>query len=151
MSLDDMPTPLALATVGLPTDAVGLDRIPRTEPDVIAVFLSASCTICRVVADAFQGGSPQRVWFVIEDTAAARHVYSGLAQASRDRVIWDAGRTIATTTGIDITPSLVGIQFGIISRAFGVSSARQVLIMIPTVTPAAHNDATMAERRALRK
>jgi hypothetical protein len=91
-----------------------------------------------MVADAFRGGAPDSVWFVIpaEDVEGTR-AFRSLAEAT-NRVIAEHDDGISDALGMDVAPAVVTVQYGVVQRALGVSTAKQVLALVPaTPSPTA--------------
>lgn len=132
LNLEDEPTPIALETSGLRIDEIGLANEIAMQPKAIVVFLSAKCGTCLTIAEAFRGGSPATVWFVVPSSPAPAVLIETLAD-SAERVIVDENDEVANRIGLQVTPSVLTTSFGDITRAQAVSSARQVLAMIPIV------------------
>lgn len=131
LHLEDLPRPLALRPGELRASDLGLPVDVEVEPEAIAIFLTTTCSTCLAVAEAFRGGAPSTVWFVIPNGA------TGLAAtlaAADSRVVFDDG-SIADRAGLNLAPSVLTIRFGDVVRAHGVSSARQALSLVPAVTP----------------
>lgn len=134
LNLQDEPIPIGLKTGERRTDEIGLAKEITREPKAIVVFLSPKCATCLSIADAFRGGSPGTVWFVVPSSPAPTALIETLAE-SAERVILDENDEIANRLGLHVTPSVLTVSFGEITRAQAVGSARQVLGMIPTVFP----------------
>jgi hypothetical protein len=134
LNLQDLPTPLALKAGELQTSAVGLPRDLVTEPQAIVVFLSPKCATCLSVAEAFRGGSPSTVWFVLSSPPTPTNLMETLAD-SAERVILDENDVIAESIDLNVTPSVLTVSWGEITRAQAVSTPRQVLGLVPTVAP----------------
>jgi hypothetical protein len=136
VNLEDSPQPLNFKARELSAVAAGFPNEVVREPEAIAVFLSAKCGTCLAIAEAFRGGAPETVWFVLPDPATP--FADGLAEAlvaAQDRIIYDSNNTIADRLGLQVTPAVLTIQFGEIVRAHTASSARQVMSLLPTVAP----------------
>ena len=134
LNLEDQPTPLSLKAGELNVADIGLPDELVAEPKAIVVFLSTSCATCLTIAEAFRGGSPSTVWFVLPESPPPSTLVEILAD-SAERVILDDGDAIATRLGLNVTPSVLTTSFGQITRAQAVSSGRQVLALVPTVFP----------------
>jgi hypothetical protein len=147
LNLRDEPIPLSLKSGELTTTAIGLPSIVAAEPRAIVIFLSSKCATCLAVAEAFRGGSPATVWFVLQTTPPPATLLEMLAESS-ERIVFDDGELIATRLGLNVTPSVLSVSYGEISRAQAVSSARQVLAMIPTVFPRHPTAATLPPYQA---
>lgn len=132
LNLQDKPTAIKLDAIGARCDEVGLPESIAAEPSSIVVFLSPKCGTCLTIADAFRGGSPETVWFVLSGTPSSE-IRAALV-ASAPRVVLDDDDAIANRLGLHVTPSVLTMTFGEISRAQAVASARQVLGMIPVTT-----------------
>jgi hypothetical protein len=132
LNLRDEPIPLGVKAGELRTDEIGLPGEIAAEPKAIVVFLSTRCATCLTVAEAFRGGSPATVWFVLPSLPTPSTLLDLLAD-SRMRVILDEGDEIANRVGVNVTPMVLTTSFGDVIRAQAVSSARQVLSMVPTV------------------
>jgi hypothetical protein len=145
INLMDEPIPLNLKSGELRTDDIGLPGELAVEPQAIVIFLSLKCSTCLTVAEAFHGGSPATVWFVIQSSPRSSMLSQMLAD-SAERVIFDEDDQIAMRLGLNVTPSVLTTSFGEIMRAQGVSSARQVLNMVPTLLP---RDATVPTRHQM--
>lgn len=100
---------------------------------MIVVFLSSKCGTCLSIADAFEGGSPASVWFIVTGPDAVRSpILSRLVSVS-DRVIVDSNERIARHVGLDVLPAVLTMNWGEVVRAHAVSSPRQVMNLIPTI------------------
>lgn len=132
LRLDDLPMPLALGRGELTASAIGLPHELAIAPEAIAVFLTTTCATCLMVAEMFRGGSPGTVWFVVpqsdSDLATA-------LEASSDRIVLDPDGAIAERAGLNVAPSVLTIRYGDVVRAQAVSSPRQVMSLVPAVTP----------------
>lgn len=134
LNLKDEPNPIGLKAGELYADEIGLPKEIATQPEAIVVFLSPKCATCLTIAEAFRGGSPATVWFVLISLPAPATLMEALAE-SAERVILDEDDAIADRIHLHITPSVLATSFGKITRAHAVSSARQVLGLIPTTIP----------------
>lgn len=143
LNLQDRPAPLKLKLSDATVDRVGLPEEMRRQPESIVVFLSSKCGTCLTIAEAFHGGAPASVWFVISGASPADVMLEKLV-ASRGRVVVDEDDQIAFAIGLNVTPSVLSLSYGEITRAHVVSSARQVLAMIPTVLSSADLSGTHA-------
>jgi hypothetical protein len=134
LDLDDAPVPIALQT-GVRAGDVGLPTKLAEAPASIAVFLSPRCATCLAIAEAFRGGAPATVWFVVPSTPHPEDLLTMLS-ASADRIVLDENDAIADAIRLKVTPAVLTTSFGQITRAQAVSSPRQVMGLIPTVFPA---------------
>jgi len=134
LNLRDEPIPLSLKSGELTTSTIGLPSAISVEPKTIVVFLSAKCATCLAIAEAFRGGSPSTVWFVVPSSPPPTTLLDLLSE-SVERIVVDRDDAVATRLGLNVTPSVLTVSYGTITRAQAVSSARQVLTMIPTVFP----------------
>jgi hypothetical protein len=134
LNLQDEPIPLSLKTGEFTTKEIGLPTELALEPRSIVVFLSPKCATCLTIAEAFRGGSPATVWFVLTSPPAPAELIETLVH-SAERVVVDDEDQIAIKLGLNVTPSVLSVSYGEISRAQAVSSPRQVLGLIPTVAP----------------
>jgi hypothetical protein len=132
LNLEDEPTPMELATRELELGDLGFAPALESEPEAIVVFLSSKCGTCRTIAEAFRGGAPETVWFVLSGTPEPTPLLETLAH-SLERVIVDIDDEVANRIGVHVTPSVLTLSYGRVTRAQAVSSARQVLRMIPIV------------------
>ena len=132
LNLQDLPTPLGLKAGDLRTSEIGLPQALADEPQAIVVFLSPKCTTCLAVAEAFRGGSPSTVWFVLSNTPRPTNLLAVLSD-SVGRVILDENDRIADEIHLHVTPSVLSVSYGEITRAQAVASPRQVLGLVPTV------------------
>ena len=119
LNLQDEPTPIELRARGLNVEEMGLLLPLANEPKAIVVFLSTKCGTCLSIADAFRGGSPQTVWFVIADSPEAPDI-AAILSASGRRVMIDVGDATAERIGLSVTPSVLTVVFGTITRAQSV-------------------------------
>jgi hypothetical protein len=136
--LEDEPMALDIRSGELTTSEIGLPEDVARLPEAIVVFLHARCGTCRMVADAFRGGAPESVWFVIpaEDVEGTR-AFRSLAEAT-NRVIAEHDDGISDALGMDVAPAVVTVQYGVVQRGLGVSTAKQVLALVPaTPSPTA--------------
>lgn len=142
LNLDDRPLPLAIKPGELQTAALGLPDEIEQEPEALIVFLSSKCATCLSIAEAFRGGSPSSVWFVLHEADAAGRLWETLHE-SRTRVVVDDGERIATNARLEVTPAVMTARFGDVARVQAVSSPRQVISMIPVVAPRSPNASVM--------
>lgn len=131
LNLQDQPTPIGLKAGEIHTDEIGLPAEIAQEPEAIVIFLSPKCATCLTIAEAFRGGSPATVWFVLPGSPVPAMLVEALVD-SAGRVIVDEDEAIADRIHLHITPSVLTTSFGAVMRAHAVSSARQVLGLIPT-------------------
>jgi hypothetical protein len=143
LDLDDESRPLALRSQGSSSETLGLPSLISHEPQAIVLFLSTKCATCLAIVEAFRGGSPATVWFVISRGHEDRALVTELGHSAA-RVVVDSNDEIAGRLGLVVTPSLVTFEYGRLVRAETVTTPRQVLRRIPTVTPAAGNHAAPA-------
>ena len=137
LKLDDRAMPLDLAGQGKSAAVVGIEVGLERLPESICVFLSSRCSTCRTIAAAFKGGPPANTWFILEvDNESGRNTMLGLLGASADRTVLDHNSVIAGALGLDVTPSIVSFDYGVVSRAYGVSSVKQVIDLLPSALPA---------------
>jgi hypothetical protein len=134
LKIHDEPIPLRLKAGELRIDEIGLPPELGAEPKAIAIFLSTKCATCLTIAEAFRGGSPGTVWFVLPTPPTPTELLGTLSQ-SAERVIVDENSDIADSLGLNVTPSVITTSYGEITRAQAVSTPRQVLALIPTVFP----------------
>jgi hypothetical protein len=134
LNLQDQAMPLNLRSGEFHTDEIGLPPELAVEPKSIVVFLSEKCATCLTIAEAFRGGSPSTVWFVLPSPPEPAGLLATLAH-SAPRVVVDEYDRIANRLGLHVTPSVLTTSYGEITRAQAVASPRQVLGLIPTVTP----------------
>ena len=137
LNINDEPIPLGLKAGERRTDEIGLPSELAVEPKAIVVFLSTKCATCLTIAEAFRGGSPATVWFVLPSPPEPTDLIEGGRSQSVDRVIVDADSEIADKLGLNVTPAVLTVSYGEITRAQAVSMPRQVLALIPTVFPLA--------------
>jgi hypothetical protein len=136
-NLDDHAIPLELRGHGTATASFGFPVPLEDVPEAILVFLSGKCSTCRTIATAFKSGAPANVWFVLEvDNEASRQTLMQLLLSSAERVIWDRESQFADTIGLDVMPSVISVEYGRLARAYGVSSVKQVLDLVPAALPA---------------
>jgi hypothetical protein len=134
LNLQDEAIPLSLRAGELSTNEIGLPTALAAEPRTIVVFLSQKCATCLTIAEAFRGGSPVTVWFVLPSPPAPTGLLETLVH-SNERVVVDENDEIADKLGLHVTPCVLTTSYGEITRAQAVSSPRQVLGLIPTVLP----------------
>lgn len=135
LSLEDMPIPLGLANRDLRVADIGLPTELAQAPAAIVVFLSPTCASCLAIAEAFHGGAPSTVWFVLPTRPYPDHLVRTLS-GSATRVIFDENDAIASAIDLRVTPAVLTTSFGEITRAQAVSTPRQVMSLVPTVFPA---------------
>lgn len=133
LNMRDEPIALNLKSRGKNAAELLLPREVEDIPSAIVILLSAKCATCLAVAEAFRGGSPETVWFIVP-TDAPSHLLNALAQ-SAPRVIPDHQEKIAAALGLAVTPSVVTFAYGVVEKAQAVSTARQVMGLIPTTIP----------------
>lgn len=134
LNLEDEPIPLSLKGGEVTAEGIGLPSAIAREPAALVIFLSDKCATCLVIAEAFRGGSPATVWFVVPESPGASALIDMLSD-SLSRVVIDKNDAVADSLALRVTPSVLTTSFGEITRAQAVSSARQVLSMLPTVFP----------------
>jgi hypothetical protein len=135
LDLDDKPVSLDLGREPLRASELGLPESIATMPEAIVVMLSSKCATCLTIAHAFHGGAPDSVWFLLD---AEDHESSPLRinlADSAGRIVSDREGRIAGRLGLEVTPSVLTIRYGDVVRAQAVSSARQVLSLVPVVAP----------------
>lgn len=132
LDLQDEPMPLGVKSGELRTDDVGLPREIAIEPQALVVFLSGKCLTCLAVAESFRGGSSETVWFVLTGVPVPASLIEMLSE-SAERVIIDENDAIAARIGMHVTPAAFITTYGEITRAFAVTTPRQVQRMIPAV------------------
>jgi hypothetical protein len=144
LNLQDEPAPLGLKTGELRTDEIGLPREIAIEPKAIVVFLSPRCATCLAIAESFRSGSPETAWFVLTgsrvsgtaplapptDSRVTETLIDILADSVK-RVIIDENDAISDRIGLHVTPSVFTSSYGEITRAYGVSTPRQMQKLIP--------------------
>jgi hypothetical protein len=135
LNLEDLPIPIALKTGGLRVTDIGLPPELAEAPAAIVVFLSPKCASCLAIAEAFRGGAPASVWFVLPTPPYPDQLVEALSQ-SGERVILDESDRIVDAIDLRVTPAVLTMSFGEIRRSQAVSSPRQVMSLIPTVFPA---------------
>lgn len=135
LNLDDQPRPVNVLHAGIPARQFGLPEQLDALPEAIVIFLSATCGTCFAIAEAFRGGAPDSVWFVV--SAERNHRILHPLSALGDRVIVDPGAEIAGRLSLEILPMVLSLRFGAILRAHAVSSPRQVLNLVPATLSAA--------------
>jgi hypothetical protein len=112
--------------------SLGLPREVSKFSEALVVFLHSRCGTCRAIADAFREGVPDRVWIVIpEDDIRRVSSFEALASSSR-RVVADTSDGVAATLGMDVTPSVITLRYGVVEHAFGISTPKQVFGFIPS-------------------
>lgn len=131
LNLQDTAIPMSLPDAKLSAADVGLGILTHA-PHAIVVFLSPRCGTCLSIADTFRGGTPDTVWFVVPGDDDSEVLRVALADSS-SQVIPDNTGAIAEGVGINVTPAVLTLQYGELLRVQAVSSARQVLSMVPIV------------------
>lgn len=134
VNLDDAPRPIDLRAGESRVLDVGLPSALAEEPAAIVIFLSQKCATCLAVAEVFRGGAPRTVWFVLPSPPMPTTLLEMLRESSQ-RVIVDNDDTIANRLGLNITPSVLTVAFGIVTRAEIVSTPRQALSLVPKLFP----------------
>lgn len=147
LNLRDSATPLDLKTGEIRTDEVGLPRELALEPQAIVVALSPKCATCLAIAGAFREGAPATVWFMMPSLPRPVALLEMLAK-STDRIVLDENDEIAQRIGLHVTPSVLSVSYGEITRAHGVSSASQVQPLIPALLPRNRTALSSAEPQA---
>jgi hypothetical protein len=132
LNLEDLPIPLALKRRDLRAIDIGLPAELAEAPAALVVFLSAACTTCLAIAEAFRGGTPPSVWFVLPTPPHPGHLLKTLSE-SAERVILDERDAIVGALDLRVTPAVLTMSFGEIRRAEAVSSPRQVTSLVPRV------------------
>lgn len=135
LNLGDQAPPLNIRSRELSSSDLGLPTAVMREPEVIAIFLSAKCATCIAIAEAFRGGAPGTVWFVLSGDGSRASALWEYLKASEGRVLVDANERIARAIDLNVTPAVFTIRWGEVIKAHAVSSPRQVLNLVPTVAP----------------
>jgi hypothetical protein len=147
MRLDDQPMPLDLPSDDVTADDLGLPAAVRELPEAILVLLHRKCGTCRAVAEAFRGGAPRGVWFVIpEEDLASSRAFEALTAATA-QVILDGPGGIAATLQLDVAPAVVTLRHGAVEQVLGVSTATQLLDLVPATDAPGLAHVNFAERR----
>lgn len=141
LNLEDLPIPIALKGGKVGVSEIGLPHAIADAPAAIIVFLSPKCASCLAIAEAFRGGAPGSVWFVLPTPPVPEQMVDALA-ASAERIVLDEADAIADAVDLRVTPAVLTASYGEISRAQAVSSPRQVMSLIPTVFPSDGGPAT---------
>lgn len=100
----------------------------------MAVVLSPHCGSCIAIAEAFRGGAPEAMWFVVLASGAdpeSLAVTENL-DAVRGRLIVDKEERILRALGLEVTPLVLLFDRGLLETAYAVSTPRQVFDLIPT-------------------
>jgi hypothetical protein len=135
LDLDDVPLPLDLRGTTIRATDLGLDGALSSLPETIVVVLSTKCATCLAIAHSFAGGSPGSVWFILQTAEDEPMNLGSILSSSRERLLLDPGGRMCERVGIQVTPSLLTVRFGEVVRAQAVSSVRQVLALVPVVSP----------------
>lgn len=137
LSLDDQPRPLNLVRPEISLVELGVPSSIGVKAEEIVVFLSGTCATCLAIAEAFRGGAPESVWFVV--AANEKHKVVVPLRSSSERLIIDPEGEIAARLGLEIVPTVLTLRFGAAVRAYAVATPRQVMSLIPT-TPVVGRD-----------
>lgn len=147
LDLDDQPLPLQLPTGQLHLSDHGFPPSLAAAPELAVIFLSARCTTCLAIANAFRGGAPDSIWFVLESDDPSVPSVRVALESSGTRVINDERGAIARSMGIDVTPSVLTVRYGEVIRGQAVSSPRQVMSLVPVVQPSNGQPTSLALER----
>ncbi|WP_230317284.1 hypothetical protein [Conexibacter sp. W3-3-2] len=132
LDLDDSPMALEFQERDLREAPVDLP------PDMLEghhglVFLHATCGTCRLVAEAYASAPDRRAIFVIpSEDVDATPAFRRLAETSQ--VFADSDEALAGFLGMDVAPSVVGVEDGRAVGAVGISTVRQVKTALPQAT-----------------
>jgi hypothetical protein len=135
LALDDLPVPLDLREAKIQPADLGLQALSPSVPQAIIVVLSAKCSTCVAIAQSFAGGAPSSVWFVIQAVGGSAEDMITVLSSSRDRLVVDPDGRLCERIGLQVSPSVLTVRWGEVVRAEAVSSVRQVLSLVPVVTP----------------
>jgi hypothetical protein len=123
LAMDDEPLELNIDNVDL-ADLAPVEVVERDRSALM--FLHSTCGMCRLVADQFARSAPDGLWFVIPEHDVAR-LKSFEDLAALGKVIADPDEGgLADAMRLDVTPSVVLLQSGMVDRVLGVSSVSQV-------------------------
>jgi hypothetical protein len=141
IALDDQPVELNLDPIDLrgvvPDEIADRDR-------AALMFLHSSCGTCRLVADAYARTSPPGLWFVIPEHDVGK-LKSFEDLDALGKVVADVDEVgVAATMRLDVTPSLVLLDGGVVDEAFALSSLSQTTRIVQDTR------ALGLERRAVR-
>ena len=122
LAIDDEPVELNIDAA----DLAGRAPAEVTERDRAALmFLHSSCGTCRLVADKYARATPEGLWFVVPEHDVGRlKSFEDLAAVGRVIADPDEGG-LAEAIRLDVTPSVVLLRGGVVTRVLGVSSVSQ--------------------------
>jgi hypothetical protein len=135
LDLDDLPLPLDLRGTEIRAADLGLHDGIASLPEAIIVVLSTKCATCLAIVQSFAGGAPSSVWFVLQTAEGEPASIGSVLSSSRERLLVDVGGRLCERVGIQVTPSVLTVRWGEVVRAQAVSSVRQVLSLVPVVSP----------------
>jgi hypothetical protein len=115
----------------------GLPPALDGESAALVLFLSETCSTCRVLAASFDTGLPAGLWIVVE--ARSAETASTFLNSNRlgtlmstGRVAVDVAAQIAGRLGLDTTPVGFRVENGLLVGATTVPSVRYLSTILPT-------------------
>lgn len=130
----DRPLPIELGDrQGTRPSAWGLPPALDKAQRALVVLLSDRCATCRTIMASLNGTVPEHVVLVLEppggmgDSELAIQITTG-----SDRVVIDREHSIADRLQIQLTPSALVVEDGVIDRALTVPSVRQFEALVTT-------------------
>ncbi len=147
-----LDTPLDIeigAALGARPSNFGLPSALDNTAAGLVLFLSETCSTCRIIAASMSDSVPDNTFLVLEardsqSAAAFRNQYfEGIPLADRDRVIVDANGEIASAIGLNTTPVGFRVRDGSFTEATTIPSVRYLASIAPGTT----EDTIVATRR----
>lgn len=131
--LIDRPEPVSLgAAEGTAPSDYGLPAYLDSAHRAVVLFLSDKCATCRSIAAALDGALPRGVVVVIDPGPSAVADLTVAFQLDPDRTVVDAGRTVMTALGLNITPLGVVVREGRLVQASTLPSTRHFYALLET-------------------
>jgi hypothetical protein len=135
LKLEDNPEPIELPRDrSITPSAIGLPSSLDTQPYLVVLFLSTSCSTCRSIAEGLRAKRTQDVWVVLQqahDTAQGTE-WLGREGLPVQRSTVDLGGNVAAALNISIIPSVVLYRDGEAVLAQTIPSFRQ---LVPLLSP----------------
>lgn len=135
LKLEDNPEPIRLPTDRLIAPSViGLPAELDSQPYLVLLFLSTSCTTCRSIADGLRKRNSPNLWVVLQQAHSAAEGAQWLATMGIDpeRSTVDVGGDVAAALDIDVIPSVAVYRTGEPLLAQTIPSFRQ---LTPLLSP----------------
>ncbi|GAA1704926.1 thioredoxin domain-containing protein [Fodinicola feengrottensis] len=135
LKLEDNPEPIQLPVDRLiAPSAIGLPAELDSEPYLVLLFLSTSCTTCRSIADGLRKQNSSNLWVVLQQAHSEAEGAQWLANMgiAQDRSTVDVSGDVAVALEIDVIPSVAIYRNGEPLLAQTIPSFRQ---LTPLLSP----------------